>query len=515
MDPAKVKAWQRFRERVLYDTSWPRSLWLAAVEDALADALGTDSRLFADYRADVKELLGLERAARGSYHDEKRIAQLEGQIKRLIEMADETIEAAVEVEPAPGAPNGGRTWSRPAWSWALSALMFLAGVVAATAFHEVRLRAEVDRQIQLVAGQLDQRVADLAAELNHRLSVAERLNAQMAKRHDGVSADAGRLSTTMADPVRSVSVLSDETVAELERRLAADGGVVPAALQTRADALGRRLDNVGHDLSALEKRLPKLDGQVQSVAANVERLRAESDQAAAAIEAIKTGAPQLAAWLEQQKSTLGKDLDQRKAEFDALTIEVKNLETAVGQSQTRLQVVNASLDQDPKPAKMDGAALEDAAQPLHESGPQVGQPAVGADAKVEAAHRDMQKRIDQILSEAAAKADLAVARSQDVTRRAEGEVTRKLETAGQQALDDLAKARAARLTELAKQGSATQAELEQTRAGLIAGWQGMDQAVAERRDQVLTGLDGYARTIQARVQDLLKALDVKVAGSNG
>jgi len=149
------------------------------------------------------------------------------------------------------------------------------------------------------------------------------------------------------------------------------------------------------------------------------------------------------------------------------------------------------------------------------SGQQVTQLIADANAKIEAAHGEMQGRIDQILTQVAEKADLAVLRSQDVIHRAEAEVTRKLEAESRQALADLGAAREARLGELARGVSATQLELEQTRAGLLASWQGMDQAVAARQNQVLTGLDGYAQTIQARVQDLLKALDVKVAGSDG
>ncbi len=91
MDAAKIKSWRRFFERVVSSSEWPRRMWLAAVEDALAAALGPDSRLVADYRADVAELLGLEQTARGTYHDEQRIAALEGRIKHL-----------------PGARRGGR-----------------------------------------------------------------------------------------------------------------------------------------------------------------------------------------------------------------------------------------------------------------------------------------------------------------------------------------------------------------------------------------------------------------------
>ena len=147
MDPAKVKAWQRFYDQVLSGSDWPRGLWFAAVEDALRAAFGADSRLLADYRADVAELLRLERAASGSYHDEKRRAQLEAQIKRLIELADETMHAGRGAgEPAPAATIAPR---RPPSARAASpgrAGRWSRGGAAArrrrrTAYYELRMAA--------------------------------------------------------------------------------------------------------------------------------------------------------------------------------------------------------------------------------------------------------------------------------------------------------------------------------------------------------------------------------------
>jgi len=524
MDPAKakVRAWQRFRDRVISNREWPRSLWLAAVEDALAAALGEGSRLLADYRADVGELLRLERAARGAYQDERRIAELEGRIKHLIELADETIsEADDQVDDLPPAASlafGRRPWLRPALSSGLGALLFLAGIAGATAFHEVRLRAEVDQQMARIDQLLDQRVADLRADLESRVAMAQRLNGEVTRRQDQFRADIDQMSATIAGSMRSMTALSDHTVSELERRLAGrDTGVAEALgrLRTRADALGRGLDGVSEDVSNLQQRLPQLDDQVEGVAVQAQQLRAGLDRTAAAIDGVKAAKPELVAWLEQQKGTLGQELDQRKAKLDALTIEVKDLEGAIERSHTRLEGFDQTLDRDLEKAKQDGAALERALQDLHATGQQATQLMAGAEAKLEASHQELQKRIDQILSQAAAKADLAVLRSQDVIRRAEGEVTRKLQGQSQQALDDLARTREEQIAELAKRVSAAQAELEDTRAGLLAGWQTMDQAVARRQSEVLTGLDGYARTIEARLQDLVKALDVKVAGGNG
>ena len=243
---------------------------------------------------------------------------------------------------------------------------------------------------------------------------------------------------------------------ELERRLTARGSGVTEAfdrLHTRADALGPASTRSARTLSALQQRLPKLADQVEGVAANAQQLHTQLDQSTAAIDAVKTGAPELITWMDQQKGRFGRDLNERKAKLDALTTEVRDLESAVEQSRARLKGFNDSLDQDLERAKRDGAALESAVEDLHGTGQQVAQLLAGADAKVEATDQAMQKKIDQILSQVAEKADLAVLRSQDVIRRAEGEVTRKLQGESQQALDDLSKARTAQIAELAKRAS--------------------------------------------------------------
>jgi chromosome segregation ATPase len=520
MDPAraraaKLRAWQRFGDRVASNPDWPRSLWLAAVEDALAAALGPDSRMFAEFRAQVGELLTLERATPRGYQDELRIAELEARIERLIELADDMVKAGAEASAQAAARH---RWLRPLLSSALGALLLLAGIAGATALHEARLDAEVNRQMQRIGSLIDGRVADLRADLDQRLSLAQRLSQETKQLHDRFGAEVDQLSATMAGSMRSMVALSDQTVSEIQRRLDARGGDASGAqagLQARADALGRGLDGVGQGLSRLQERLPKLVDQVEGVAASVQRLRAETDRSAAAISAVSAGTPELVASLEQQKSRLGHDLDQHKTELDALTSKIKDVESLVDRSRARLDGFNRSLDQGLTQAKRDGAALQSTVQDLHATGLQAAQLVADAEAKAEARQQELQKKIDQILSQAAEKADLAAARSQDAARRAEGDVTRKLQGESQQAVDDLSKAREAQLAELSKRVGAIQAELDQSRTGLLASWQTMDQAVANRQRQVLTDLDGYAQIIQGRIQDLIKALDVKVAGGNG
>jgi chromosome segregation ATPase len=486
MDPAraratKLRAWQRFGDRVASNPDWPRSLWLAAVDDALAAALGPESRMYAEFRAQVSELLTLERASPRGYQDERRIAELEGRIERLIELADDMVKAGAEAS----AQAARHRWLRPLLSSALGVLLLLAGIAGATAFHEARLDTEVDQQMKRIGGLIDGRIADLRADLDRRLSLAQRLSQETKELHDGFRAEVDQLSATMAGSMRSMVALSDQTVSEIQRRLDARGGDAigaPSGIRARADALGRGLDDVGQGLSKLQERLPKLVDQVEGVAGNVQRLRTEADRSAAAISAVRAGTPELVASLEQQKSRLGQDLDQHKAELDALTSKIKDVESLADRSRARLEGLDRSLDQGLTQAKRDGAALQSAVQDLHTTGLQAAQLVADAEAKVEARQQELQKRIDQILSQAAENTD---------------------------------KAREAQLAELSKRVGAIQAELDQSRAGLLASWQTMDQAVANRQRQVLTDLDGYAQIIQVRIQDLIKALDVKVAGGNG
>jgi DNA repair exonuclease SbcCD ATPase subunit len=386
MDPVraratKLRAWQRFGDRVASNPDWPRSLWLAAVDDALAAALGPESRMYAEFRTQVGELLTLERASPRGYQDERRIAELEGRIERLIELADDMVKAGAEAS----AQATRHRWLRPLLSSALGALLLLAGIAGAMAFHEARLDTEVNQQMERIGGLIDGRVADLRADLDQRLSLAQHLSQETKQLHDRFGAEVDQLSATMAGSMRSMVALSDQTVSEIQRRVDARGGNAigaPAGLQARADALGRGLDGIGQGLSRLQERLPKLVDQVDGVAGSVQRLRAETDRSAAAIEAVRAGAPELVASLEQQKSRLGQDFDQHKAELDALTGKIKDVESLVDRSRARLGDIDRSLDQGLTQAKRDGAALQSAVQDLHATGQQAAQLVADTQAKV-------------------------------------------------------------------------------------------------------------------------------------
>jgi chromosome segregation ATPase len=524
MDPAKVKAWQRFYNQILSRSDWPRDLWFAAVEDRLRAAFGSDSRLLAGYRAGVDELLRLERAATGSYHDEKRRGQLEAQIKRLIDFADETImrSAAANEEAQPPAPVA-KTPGRPrlALRHALSALagvlLLLAGMAGAAAWYEIRMAALADQQLAQLSRLLDRRVAEMRGEVDRRLAMADRTNQRMAQLQDELNANIDDFSATMTESARSMTALSDQT-AELERRLAEQGqgvGDSLAELHERAAALARGLDEVGQELSTLKSRLPELRDDVERIGSGVRQMGTDFEQTAQEIEALKARPPELNAWLAGQQKGLEQALQNGRRLVGSSAAQVHDLAGEVKRSRERLQGLDLELDQSLQQAKLDGAALGSAVQEMRGMGAEVEELMAGAEAKVAAAQAAMQAKIDQILTELAEQADLAALRGRDLLGRAQSEIDRRVESESRKVLEELAAARDAQLAALVKEITATQSEIEQTRAGLLTSWQRMDQAMAERQGQVMAGLDGYASTLEARVEEFLHALDVMVARTGG
>ena len=73
-----IEAWDRFCEQVLRQTDWPRDLWLAAVDDALAAALPAGSELLEDYRQTVLQAQGeVENAIVAFFKSQQQLVSLQ------------------------------------------------------------------------------------------------------------------------------------------------------------------------------------------------------------------------------------------------------------------------------------------------------------------------------------------------------------------------------------------------------------------------------------------------------
>jgi Skp family chaperone for outer membrane proteins len=213
---------------------------------------------------------------------------------------------------------------------------------------------------------------------------------------------------------------------------------------------------------------------------------------------------------------LARTLESRRQAVDQLDFEIATLKGNLNESRSDLQTFQGTLERDIARTRQQDEALEQAIEEARATERQAAELVSQIDARAASAQSELQKRIDTVLSNLAEAADLAVRRSEDLTKRGEAEATRRLRAAGEQAVESVLEAREQHLAELSQVAMATRTELDRTRAGLVGGWRGMDKAVAERHARVLADLDRHAATLEGRVQQLLEALNVIVArGSNG
>jgi hypothetical protein len=305
----------------------------------------------------------------------------------------------------------------------------------------------------------------------------------------------------------------DSASPDVERRpLEQDGdlGKALTGLRERAANLEHQLDQVADSVSVLARRLPDLDSGVSRLAERLEAAAAEFGRVESQVATIRARAPELALWLEGQSQALSQELDGRRQAVGELAAEIRTLRGGLDASRSQLVTLEGWLEQSLAQAQLrpPGGGSESAPGGVGTGEQQV----IDVDGRVP--QQTMEGQIDAVLSEVAEKAGLAAAqRGEETVKQAEAEAKRRLETAARQAVDDLSKTHEVQLTELTNLASTSRDELKQARARLIAGWQGMDQAVARRQSAVLSQLDRYAATLEVRVQDMLRALDVTAARS--
>ena len=523
MGSVTLETWQRFYDRVVErGSNWPRNLWFAAVEDGLSAALPAQSRLLVQYRQDVVELRELERTATGSYRDATRMAQLETEIMRLIGIADQSIREEGAIVGERHEPERPPAQERPRIGFWLGALilgvaMLCGALLGATYYHQQRMTERMERDLVALQQRLIAQAADERAALQVRIRSADRAKESLGALQAELKANVDEFNKVMSASLRSMSTLGASEVTGLERQLRfpdSDVGKALHGLRARTARLERQLDQVDDSLSVLGQRLPGLDSGVDRLAERLEAVTAGFERVESQVATIQTQAPELALWLEGQRQALAQDLELQRQTMGELGAEIASLEGALDHSRSQLAVLDGALEQDPARARQPGDSLASAGD---QAGAAERQPSEGAtrNARFGTKQDGMQEQIDAVLAQLAEKANLAALRSEDALKRAEGAAARRLEIVTEQAIDALSEARGAQLAELSRWASATRAELEQTRAGLIADWRGMDEAVAERQLKVLAELDQYAAILEVRVQEFLKALDVIVARSNG
>jgi chromosome segregation ATPase len=258
----------------------------------------------------------------------------------------------------------------------------------------------------------------------------------------------------------------------------------------------------------LARRLPDLDRGATRLAERLKTTTAGFERVEEQVATIQAQAPELALWLEGQRHALAQELEGRRRTMGVLAADIGALRSALDDSRGQLATLQRGLDQtlaQVEPAS--GGAERALGLPRGE------QQAIGGENRT--THEATQEQMDAMLAELAGTAGQAAQRSEMSVKQAEMAARQRLESTTDGAIDDLTKKHQAQLVELTTWASTTRDELGQNRDRLLAAWQGMDEAVAKRQAAVLSQLDQYAASLEVRVQELLKALDVIAARSGG
>ena len=510
------ETWERFYERVVVrGRGWPRSLWFAAVEDGLRAALPTHSHLLAQYRDNVAELEELERAGNGSPRDALRRQQLEAEIRRLIGVADQSIRDQGGFDRRAAGPAGQPRSTLWLAAVTLGVIMFCGMLLGATYYQQRRAAERMELEFVALQQRVMEQAADQRSALELRIRSVDRVKENLGALQAELRANVDEFNRLMSASLRSLSDLGDSALADLQRQLLAqdgDVGEVMSGVRERATALERQLDEVNERLGVLTERLPDLDSGVDRMAERLEAASAGLERAESQVATLQAQAPELALLLEGQRQALAQDLESRRQAISRIDAEMSALQDALDGSRSQLAAFDDTLAQDLARAKQQSAELGRSLDQVRAAEQQAAEWLAQADGTTQAV---VQERIEALLAELTDQSGLAIQRSQEVVQRAEAEAARRLESATEQVIAGLSKAQEAQLAELRTWAADVQAELERTRAELLAGWQGMDEAVAERQSQALAELDQYAATLEVRVQEFLTALDVIVARSSG
>jgi chromosome segregation ATPase len=518
MGSVTLDTWERFYERVVKQgNDWPRNLWLAAVDDGLRAALPAQSRLLVQYRQDVAALRELERTAPGSYRDSTRMAQLEADIMRLIGLADEAIReesAAVPEMPEQPVPPPARSHPRIGfWLGALvlGVITLCGALLGVTYYQQLRMGARMQHDLTALQDRLLEQAADQRAALEVRIRSAEARQQTFGALQAELRANVDEFNKLLSAALRSMTALGDSVTPGHERRLLGqdgDLGKTLNSLRERAVSLEHQLGQVAEGVSVLARRLPDLDGGVNRLAERLKATTAGLERVDKQVATIQAEAPEVALWLEGQRHALAQELEKRRRTMGELGAEMGTLRGALDDSRGQLAVLQRGLDQGLAQVEpSSGDAERTLGRPRGE------QQSIGVEGRP--TQQASQEKIDAVLSEVAGKAGLAIQRSEESVKQAEVAARQRLESAADQAAQDLSKKHQAQLAELTTWASTTRDELGQNRDRLLAGWHGMDEAVAKRQSAVLSQLDQYAATLEDRVQELLKALDVIAARSGG
>jgi chromosome segregation ATPase len=524
---ASTTPWTRFYDEVVVNDAWPRELWSLAVGDALARHLSGSSPLLTSFRRETDELVTLAGRGPTTYREERRLGELETELRQLAAQADHEIREAKRSSAAgaagsararrqrlervaPQAPGLGA--ASVAGAVLVAGGLIGAGVVATLYVYDLRLQREVQLALEPERAAVQELIADAEERLDERIAEAGAERATAAAIRRDLAADAASLREKINASLAEMTALREEAAVDVDQLLARRSADVEQVLdrwKLRGDALGRGLDEVSADLANLEARLPDVRQSLVQLGARVDEGRAGYQALEAELASLRESTAGIGAKAEAERTALEGQIEDRQRALAGLDEQIAALEGAIASSRERVEQLEQGLQDTLVTAEARAERLQTVATQADDAGAKMAALLEQGERDAARLQADVSSDLDAILSETAEKADRAVLRSEDVLRRGENQALRQIGTGGQEAVQAIEAARQNQLARLSDEVEATRVEIEQTRAGLIASWQRMDALVAERYDEFLTDLDDHTATLDAQLRALEDAAAVQ------
>ncbi len=248
--------------------------------------------------------------------DIKKMAKLEGELRRLISAVDDRLPIVPTGRPRSSFDSRKKTWGVSAEDWGagqvaavagIAALLVTAGWAGSSVFYGSRLKVQVEHELRPYAQELAGTVTAIQTDLGPRLAAADELKAAIDQARRDLVARDEEFQTTITTAQGQLLGIRDAAIEDIERRLTDQTDDLTSTLEMirqRAVDLDQGLTEAGQALAAFEHQLPVLTGGFSEIAATMVENRTLLDKASEEAAILDGMAPPLIATIADHQSDL-------------------------------------------------------------------------------------------------------------------------------------------------------------------------------------------------------------------
>lgn len=279
--------------------------------------------------------------------DVKRLTQLEGELRKLLNAVDEILPSAAPVAPRRAAGWHARILPEPGDNWdfthlaalgAIAVLLVAAGWAGSSMLYGSRLSAQVEDKLRPYAIELAETVTTIQTDLAPKLTEADELKAEIDQaRRDLLSRDE-EFETTLVAAQGQLLTIRDTAIDDIERRLTDQTDDLSTMLdmsRQRAVELDEGLSEVTQALATFDHQMPILTEGFAEVTAMLAESRTMLERATQEATALDGKAPPLLSAIDEHQV----DLDAGTRTLAILQTQLEALKTQTARSSRQLEHV--------------------------------------------------------------------------------------------------------------------------------------------------------------------------------